>query len=173
MKSELEKFIGKNIYSIYSFGISNYAFESKKISFENQLITHLIKDQNYFCFKIEPVFIFDFDYYNLAKIKVENHIEKLSIYSNEPSNITRCILATTKKIKKIFVYGFPISKIFSDSFDKTKPTTENFILFEFEDNKKMFFDTSHEISSITLIFDELEIKERISEYGLIEAYTLN
>jgi hypothetical protein len=81
-------------------------------------------------------------------------------------------LATTKKIKKIIVYGFPINEIIDGSFDKTKPTTENFILFEFEDNEKMFFDTSYEISSITLIFDDLEIKQRIERYGLIESYIL-
>ncbi len=171
MRKILAQYINKNIYSIYSFGKSNYHYKSGKISFESQIFIHLIKEQVYFCLKIDPVFIFDFEY-NLSKISIENYLEELSIYSNEPESITRCILATTKKIKKIRVYGFLIDKTIENSFDKMKQTTENFILFEFEDNEKMFFDTSYEISSITLIFDSLEIKGRIKEYKLVEAYCL-
>jgi hypothetical protein len=172
MKNELEKFIGRNFYSIYSYGRSNYDYKSKKISFESQLFTHLIKEQMFFCFNIDPVFIFDFDCYNLSKISIENHVENSSIYGNDIPNITRCVLANTKKIKKILVYGFSINEILESSFDKEKSTTENFILFEFEDSEKIFFDTSCEISSITLILDTTEIKERIKDYGLIEAYCL-
>ena len=172
MKNILQGLIGKNIYSIYSLGNSEYHYEMGRISYRHELIMHLKDRKNYIRFIIEPLFIFEFNH-NLATLFVENYIETISIYSNEPKSSNICII-NSKKLFSISVYGFPFYDYadLHQFFNIEKKTTANFLLFIFEDETMLYFDTSQEIASITLFSSEGEVNHRIEHLGLIEDYTL-